>query len=335
MFKILLLKGERNDATEHYVNIIKIALEEMDQTVNIIDSLSDIKSMDKVITITPKAFFYVFIKNRKQFIIHWFQGITPEEALMHRRFDAISNFRYCYLTFIEFLITKFSKFNFFVSKSMHEHYRKKYLYNNQNFIIMPCFNQSMNDGAFYESKYKEPTFVYTGSLSKWQCIDEVLMLFSYIQEHIPSAKIYIYTSEKDRAKELLSKYNISSNFEIDYVNYKYLNSKLKDIKYGFLIRENIDVNNVATPTKMNAYLANGIIPIFSNVIDDFKINLTGGRYLISGSNNNELKEKILLMENEKVSADELREEYSKIFGDYYNQSKYINNIKNEIKRYLT
>ena len=63
MFKILLLKGEKNDATEHYVNIIKIALEEMDQTVNIIDSLSDIKSMDKVITITPKAFFYVFIKN--------------------------------------------------------------------------------------------------------------------------------------------------------------------------------------------------------------------------------------------------------------------------------
>ena len=199
---------------------------------------------------------------------------------------------------------------------------------------MPCFNQSMNDGAFYESKYKEPTFVYTGSLSKWQCIDEVLMLFSYIQEHIPSAKIYIYTSEKDRAKELLSKYNISSNFEIDYVNYKYLNSKLKDIKYGFLIRENIDVNNVATPTKMNAYLANGIIPIFSIVINDFKVILTG-RYLISGSNNNELKEKILLMENEKVSADELREEYSKIFGDYYNQSKYINNIKNEIKRYLT
>jgi hypothetical protein len=333
MFKILLLKGERNDATDHYVNIIKIALEEINQTVNIIDSLSDIKSMDKVITITPKAFFYVFIKNRKQFIMHWFQGITPEEAIMDNRFDPMSNFRYCYLSFIETLILKFSKLNFFVSESMLNHYRRKYRYNFENYIIMPCFNQLINFSAFNVNKYKEPTFVYTGSLSKWQCFEEALLIFSLVQKEISSAKIYIYTSEMEKAKELLKKYKIYNNSEVDYVSYKQLNDKLENFKYGFLIRRDINVNNVATPTKMNGYLANGIIPIFSDVIDDFKRNING-KYLLTADTVKEIVEKIIAMESQEIDVERLKEDYSLIFDNYYNEPKYIKLIMSRLESYF-
>ena len=36
-----------------------------------------------------------------------------------------------------------------------------------------------------------------------------------------------------------------------------------------ITRKDIAINKVATPTKMSSYLANGIIPIFSDIIGDF------------------------------------------------------------------
>ena len=70
MFKIVFLKNERNDATEYYVNLIKDVIENNGEKVEIIDNLKNIDKSDKVFTISLKAFFYTWLKNPKQFIIH-------------------------------------------------------------------------------------------------------------------------------------------------------------------------------------------------------------------------------------------------------------------------
>lgn len=44
---------------------------------------------------------------------------------------------------------------------------------------------------------------------------------------------------------------------------------LRDVKFGFVLRDDIAVNNVATPTKLSSYLSAGVIPIYSSALKDF------------------------------------------------------------------
>jgi hypothetical protein len=322
MYKILFLKNERNDATDYYVEIIKKTLTKSGNSVELIDEISLINKDDKVLTISLKAFFLVWLNNPRQFIIHWFQGVTPEEALMLFSSNKIQKkIRWSYLTLFEKFVLKYSKFNFFVSNRMHEHYKNKYNYYFKNYMLMPCYNQHLNVNAFYDEKYKKPSFVYAGSLAKWQCIDETLEIFKKINARIPESKMYILTSEQDKAIELIRKYSMENTF-VDYVPYNLLNDRIKSFKYGFLIRDDTLVNEVATPTKMNGYLANGVIPIYSNIIDDFK-NKLNGRFLIDVKGVDDAVDKIIMFELKKITKHEILAEYGSYFNEYYSDSFYV------------
>ena len=69
MYKFLLLKNDQNDATSYYISIIISALEISGKNFKVIHSTNEIEKDDIVITIQAKAFFYVWLKNRKQRII--------------------------------------------------------------------------------------------------------------------------------------------------------------------------------------------------------------------------------------------------------------------------
>jgi hypothetical protein len=132
----------------------------------------------------------------------------------------------------------------------------------------------------------------------------------------------IYTKEHDKAKELLHKYGIEAN--IKYVPYEQLNNEIKDYKYGFIIREDIEVNRVATPTKMNSYLANGIIPIYTDVVGAYKENISKMRFSIplEPVTNNGI-EKLYELENVEILGNAVLNEYKGLFADYYNREKYV------------
>lgn len=324
MYKILFLKNEQNDATDYYVQLIKRVLIDKGNLVEIVNDVKFIDKNDKVLTISLKAFLFVWLKNPKQFIIHWFQGVTPEEAKLIHKNIFQKNIRWLYLSFFEKFVLRYSKFNFFVSKAMYEHYKYKYQYLSDNFIIIPCYNQKLNKNAFASEKYEKPTFVYAGSLSDWQCIKETLYVFKRIQNVIADAQLFLYTSEKDKANELILLDNVK-NVIVDYIPYEELNQKLEKIKYGFLIRDDILVNQVATPTKMNGYLANGLIPIYSDCINDFKVNLKSG-FMISTNDYYEFPDLVIDFEKKKVDVDLIKQEYSNFFHSYYSDDNYIEKL---------
>ena len=114
--------------------------------------------------------------------------------------------------------------------------------------------------------------------------------------------------------------------------------KLLKYKYGFLLRRDNLVNNVATPTKMNSYLACGLIPIFTDAITDYKdqINLKDFSLRISSDLSiDEIAKKIIDFESSKKDYSDLDIEIKKIFDEYYNDNRYIKEIKAGLKEYLS
>lgn len=326
---LYLLPDEINDATSYYVDIIIDAFKSKGVEVVVCKSVKSINNNDTVLVITVKSFFKVFIRNRKQKILMWFQGIMPEEGQLLFKDHWSGKVRYYFWSILEKLALKKSRFNFFVSKSMVAHYNRKYSYTRNNYYIMPCFNLPLNMESFIvKDKYEKPTFVYSGSLSRWQCIEKTLSLYKVIEDYIPESKLVLLTSEVEKGKCLAEQYNIK-NIEVKYVPVNEVGKELMKYKYGFLLREDHIVNQVATPTKLNSYLASGVIPIYSDVIHDFAEEFKNIDYMIKIADMNDhrsILSAIEKYEHLQINGENVKCEFSKIFYRYYSRTYHINEL---------
>ena len=118
MYKFYLQDGDLNEATSYYIDIISRALLQQGEQVEKVFSLKLISPTDKVITIQSKAFFRIWLKNPKQYIINWYQGIVPEEAMCMFE-DSLFKYARKYLwRFLEYFSLCKAKGNIFVSEAM-------------------------------------------------------------------------------------------------------------------------------------------------------------------------------------------------------------------------
>lgn len=336
--KYYILENEDNDIVGYYINLIKqgILVQSSSNTVLIVKRLADIKNPDAIVVLNFYFCILSYIKFRNTPIITWFQGIMPEERTYLRNKSKFFNIKDMLFPILEKYALRISSLNIFVSDRMRKHYIKKYNYKTKNDIVIPCYNQHINESVFYPEKYLTPSFVYAGSVHRWQCIDEMLILFRTIKEQLPSATLTIYTKEQKIIADKLKKHFLENIVTIRYVPYQELEEELKQFKYGFLLREDHIVNNVATPIKINTYMANGIIPILTDVIDFYNSALAAIEHKIILSNN--FKDviahcrQIINFEHNVVNTDKIRAEYVAFFNKYYNDYIYVDVIKNSIKR---
>ena len=323
-----------NDATSYYINLLKRALTELDHNFKITNSISKTKKSDVIMTITTNQFIKGLIFRPFSKKIFWSQGIDPEESMMRDK----NKFKYYLKSLIEFIVLRLPSFKLFVSKAMLDHYKFKYNFNDKNYVIMPCYNLHYSKPLQRNlNRYKNPSFVYAGSLSIWQNIDETLQVYKCLENQIQNSTLTLLTEEIEKANNLLEEHNIKTAC-VKYVNLRNLNNELLKYKYGFLLRRNNLVNNVATPTKMNSYLACGLIPIFTDAITDYKyqINLQDFSLRISSDLSiDEIAKKIIDFESSKKDYSDLDIEIKKIFDEYYNDNRYIKEIKAGLREYLS
>lgn len=329
-----LPKKTMNEATVYYVDILKHGFIKAGYSVEETEDLSDLKKINKIFVMSAKWCFIVKLFNPKAKIVTWFQGLGAEEALMTRNSLVRKRLWNC----VEFFALKFSWINIYVSERMHNYYQDTYRVKDKNFFIMPCFNKKLNEDAFnLVDKYDKPSFVYAGGLDKWQCIEETLDIFCQIEKSIPAASLTLLTKDKIKAEELIKRYNIK-NYKISFVGLNELDAELMKYKYGFLIRQDHIVNNVSTPTKMNSYLANGVIPIYTNVIDDFNENIRKSNYFVMLNAYDTVKtwkETITRFDSSSSLIDfkgNFLNEVRLVFLTYYNQEKYILNFSDFLKK---
>ena len=256
-------------------------------------------------------------------LIYWAQGIAPEEDYL--RFGSKS--RRLALGVCEKTALKRAKRVFMVSDAMRRYFEVKYRLDlvSKTFTA-PCCNEVLHPESFMAlGKYEHPVFSYAGGLSKYQCIDGMLRLFAEIQARIPNAELLFYTWDTDRANRLVADYGLS-NVTVASKKQKELPAALSRVKYGFVIRDDIAVNRVATPTKISTYMSNGVIPVVSSCVEGFAEASTGLEYAICCSDDDMVRA-ICDMESRGIAADEILDEYHGFFDGYFDLEKKRNAMR--------
>ena len=211
-------------------------------------------------------FFKIF--NRKYILdLH---GLVPEEFLLEgdrKRsiiFGALEKYIYNNLKFV-----------IGVTQRLINHYQKKYPTSNPNYLVYPILPNNLMDISKEEielaSSDNVVNFIYSGNLQAWQNIDLMLDNIKSIC-HNKHYFFQILTGEVEEMKNKFRDKNIDmTNINIKGVKSDELATYYKKAHYGFVLRDNIPINNVACPTKLVEYMNYGIIPIvLSDEIGDFK-----------------------------------------------------------------
>ena len=277
---------------------------------------------DYILVTTLSSFFLLFITGHRHFI-YWYQGVSPEENFQIFK----SKWRYTVYSFIEKISLKVSEYKIGVSSFLFDHFEEKYnlLIDRKDVFIMPCFNSELKEESFrYPNKYSKNIFCYAGGIQVWQGFKEILNIYSKIEQSFQDVYLKVYSKDISSAEIMIKEAHIN-RYSLACVPQDRIESELADCKFGFIIRDNNVINNVATPTKMGTYLANGVIPIFSDTIKSFQVLSDRYNYLCCVNENNVI-ERINEFMLKDIDIDQMLDEYREIFLGYYNKERFINEL---------
>lgn len=311
--------GYLNEATSFYIEMICDGLANGEK--NIVYNLSDLSGYDVVFVIDARSFVFVKLRHPRLKVVTWYQGVVPEEILMLSG----SYIRYIYWCFLEFLSLRFSSLNIFISNAMKNHYENKYRHKISKSLVIPCFNKELAHDIVMNDSL---SFVYAGGLHKWQCIDRMLNIFSIIQAKEPNATLDFYTFNVAEAKKIVDSLNLN-HVTLKTASLNEIDKLISKSKYGFIIRENHIVNNVATPTKLSTYLSVGTKPIITDVIFDFRMNVSRDVCVrVNWSDTDiEIAESIVSDHNNKDASGAFISARKELFKNYLNRSVYVDKLR--------
>jgi len=326
--KVHYLQKDIRNVTKNYYDILISSL--LDNGVKIC-SVSELKLFTKIIAsrddyflVTGMAtFLLIYLKGFRNFIF-WFQGVAPEEVYMITN----SKWKKYGMALIERFALKHCEYKIGVSKYQFNHFENKYkLRLDWNKIfIMPCFNSEFSPEVFNKKgKYENDIFCYAGGMQVWQGFDEILKMFAEIEKHSDKVFLKILSKDIDTARIKIMQYNIQ-HFSIKSVPQESVSNELANCKYGFILREDNIINNVATPTKLATYIGNGIIPIFTSTIYFYRDLAQKYKYLYCIDSSTDVDTVNSLLEN-SIEPNNLRLEYAKLFDDVFSKRSYISRLK--------
>lgn len=253
-------------------------------------------SIQNLLPIFPCMFF--LSRNKK--IVLDIHGTVPEEHML-----AGWPFKSKLYSIVEKYIFKRLTLAVTVTESMRKFYQLKYPSTKAKFetySILPAhiLNQSYSNS--FQSDDEFVNVVYSGNLQAWQNLDLMLnVIANNIDEKI---RYFILTGEPEKMAQLLAlkEIEVGRHLILDSVSPENLKDYYAIAHYGFILRDDIVVNNVACPTKLIEYMFYGIIPVVKSVkIGDF--NDLGFEYIcVEDFNSKDLKPKKSDKNNKIISS---------------------------------
>lgn len=207
--------------------------------------------------------FIYLLKNTYVLDLH---GVVPEELEMQRKKNLNKIFSY-----VEKILFKKINICISVTNRMEKHFKKKYPDSNAKYMVYAILPSHLNlyEIPLVDNGNRRVEIIYSGNAQVWQNVD---LMLSAIKNNISESIHYtILTGEPEIFKEKIYQLNIDSkNVTIKSVKPEELEIYYQNSHYGFVLRDDLLVNQVACPTKIIEYLNYGIIPIvLSERIGDF------------------------------------------------------------------
>jgi len=191
-------------------------------------------------------------------------GVVPEEFRMHD--DYYSAVKY---EREEEYAFRFAKRIVVVSNAMREYLKTKYRdHGAPEFIHFPMFpNFLPHRGPKGVAAGNKPIAVYAGGLHKWQQPEKTLRAMAATSAACAN---HFLSPQPEVAAELAADIEGGDHIHFGTMSHAELMRFYRKCDFGYVLREDNVVNNVACPTKIVEYIANGIIPIIdSEKIGDF------------------------------------------------------------------
>ena len=265
-------------------------------------------------------------------ILRWVQGAGEAESFMRNH----SWLRFWVLSALNWYAFRKSDFILFCSETMKRYYEKKFCMKFRNSYVMPCFNEEMKQDAFFEEgKYTNNVFVYAGSMAVWQCFEPTVALYREVEKKVENCSLRVLTAQREEAEEILKKYGVE-RYSVDFVSKEQVTQELRKAKFGFCIREDSVVNRVATPTKLSNYISNGVVPVYSEYLDDFYMKAKSCKYCVCANPGDfdQPVDRLVQLCKESIAPEQIYEEYKTTFGDYYSRELHIEKLSARLKEFL-
>lgn len=219
--------------------------------------------------------FMIFLKNKN--LILDFHGVVPEELKYMKKY-----LKSILFTYVEKRAVRYASHIIFVTESMKIYISGKYKSAKYNAHVLNIFSKNVfravntDELDSLRDKYKinedDVVFIYSGNTQKWQNIDLMLSCINKIK-NVKNYKFIILTGELEIIKNKLEEFSLleQNNIIIDTVSPEELGNFYSIAHYGFVLRDEHILNNVANPTKIVEYMYYGIVPIVkSENLGDYK-----------------------------------------------------------------
>ena len=193
---------------------------------------------------------------------------------------------------------------------MKDFYQKKPFIKNKKNVIIPCFS----DLEVNSTVEKDPhNYCYIGGMSQWQNFEKIIQIMNIVVEKNNEAKFSVATNDLKTCNDQLEK--MATNKLLKVTSVVSLSSKqeienfLSAASFGFLIRDDIVVNNVASPIKLAEYFSCGINVISTKGITSYTNLIEQAGFVINENNLDSIKE-IKFIANEKEALRIFDENFS-------------------------
>ncbi|TKS56985.1 glycosyltransferase [Mesohalobacter halotolerans] len=247
-------------------------------------------------------------------MVYDFRGFVAYESYLKHK----SIIKFLVVYFLEGICYLTATNIFTVSNQFSKTLKKKYLVKRKIHVIPSLISQKLvtsNNISIAESKNK---FVYIGGLSKWQKVDEIIKIFDEISKSYDST-LDIITKDLNTANKLINSAKNKDKIRCFSIDQNDVMKTLINYDFGFLLRDNILLNNVASPVKFLEYCAAGVLPVISENVGDFsKLVIKEDIGLIYKNSTDDMVNQIEMIQNMRLKKQKLIN-----FSQKYTWEKYL------------
>ncbi|WP_144361889.1 glycosyltransferase family 4 protein [Shewanella sp. MSW] len=201
-----------------------------------------------------------FYSNKCPKVFYDFRGAVFAESFLRNS----SIVRALALFLLDFFVFMRADFIGTVSNNFSEWLKKVFL-SNKAISVVPC---CINEVDFNVSnEIVGSKFVYVGGSSKYQNIPKMIEYLNILSLS-RDVSLTIISNDMDKIRVAVGHL---VKFKVEYLSLSHeeVLSVLSDFDFGFILRDNLLLNRVASPIKLLEYTSCGVIPIMTPYVGDY------------------------------------------------------------------